>query len=368
MTIERMTTLDQLDAVRAPWEALRAASPRSSVFASHGWTRLWLSHFGQPGRWSVLTAWDGKELAGVMPLVTTRTTWRQLPVRRLGLCINNHSPRGAFVAMAGQEQAVLSSILGELRRSGEWDMMLLENIDDPQVVLGSAPANGMFAHTRSLLPQCWLTLDGGYEKYLGNLPSSLRKSLRRSERHLAELGRLSLSTSCGSADVKAAVQTFISLDAESWKRDGGQTIVSEPSVHRFYRDVFDHFAERGELAVILLSVGGEAVCGVVCIHDRGTVYAFKSSYRTTLSGGQHLDTPRTSPGLHIYLEMIRHAFESGAQSLDFMARYPAIERFTDERRTYASVVLYRRAFYSRPLSGIDWVASRLGGRKREACA
>ena len=61
-----------VDELQAGWEALFAADPQVTPYASWGWSRAWWRHFAEDAQPWVLTAHSDGELVGLVPLVIHR--------------------------------------------------------------------------------------------------------------------------------------------------------------------------------------------------------------------------------------------------------------------------------------------------------
>lgn len=340
----------------ADWERIRAQASWPTLFCSHEWVTLWLRYWGGARQPYFIVGEDAGRVAGIMPLLSGGGSWRKLPARTLTFCTNNHSVRGGLVVSDSKAEAFARASMEFLARRRDWDMMVLDGLDAAapahRVLGGLAQEVGLGFDLRGTWGHCFAVAAESRAAYMAPL-ATLRRSLKRSQTALSEMGKVEYTVAREAADVLARIPEFLAIDAASWKRAGGETMTSSGPTQEFYTALFRAFARSGKARLIIMYVGGEAVCGVFCIHDNGVLYGLKTSFRETLADGRPLATSKTSPGLHIYQEMIGEMCRPGTQGLDFVARYPALQRFTPEVRAFHAVSLRANAIYPRLLTAVD---------------
>lgn len=356
ITVRKLTDLAEVNALAAQWDALRAGAAWPSLFVGAQWNLLWMRHWMAGKKPYVLAAYRGEELVAVMPLVVGRSSWRRLPVRALSFCANNHSLRGGIAVADADAESVAGAFTKFLSRQRDWDVFVIDGIDDGapahRVLAGAAQEAGLSLDARGEWEHCHLAVEGTMESYMA-ARASLKRSLKRSLTAMEGLGKVEVVAHRTAEEIRAAVPAFLEIDAASWKRDGGETITSNPATHAFYQDMFETFATAGKARLLMMRVDGHWACGVMCVLDEGVLYGMKTSFREALPDGRELATSKTSPGLHILHEMVREAYASGARGLDFVSKYPMVERFCETSRRFTAAAVHGASLYPRLLAGVD---------------
>lgn len=150
-----------------------------------------------------------------------------------------------------------------------------------------------------------------------------------------------------------AVTRFLALEESGWKGRRGTAIALLPEVERFYWDLADAFASRGELRFSELWVDGRPAASEFILVHAGRVFLLKVGMDERRRG--------LAPGVVLLLAGIEAAAEAGCEAYEFLGNATALKRrlSTGERR---HVVLrsYDRA--ALPLAAYGycrWVRPRL---------
>jgi CelD/BcsL family acetyltransferase involved in cellulose biosynthesis len=138
------------------------------------------------------------------------------------------------------------------------------------------------------------------------------KELRRQRNRLADLGPVEFQVARAPADVAAALEVFLKLEATGWKGQRGTALIQHDGDHRFIHEAATTLAEQGAFEIATLSHGGKPVaCGLVLRHQR-RAYFFKIAIDETEA--------RTSPGVQLTLDLTRqYCDDTGIDDVDSTA-------------------------------------------------
>ena len=117
------------------------------------------------------------------------------------------------------------------------------------------------------------------------------REYNRLHRRLAETGQVDFILARTSADVAAALQQFLALEAQGWKGTAGTALVQTPALRRFAETAIDMLARQGQVMVAELQLGGQVIAAIVALQSGGSVWTWKIAY------DEHL--ARFSPGLQV---------------------------------------------------------------------
>jgi hypothetical protein len=124
-----------------------------------------------------------------------------------------------------------------------------------------------------------------------------RKALRRQERRLMEIGRLT----CDSLDATAAqwIEELMQLEARGWKGRENTALASNRSEQAYFKTIAAEAFRRGQLMMLALRLDGRAIAGKCNFVAGPGSFAFKIAYDETYG--------RYSPGQLLEVENIRLA-------------------------------------------------------------
>ncbi|MFC7399919.1 GNAT family N-acetyltransferase [Chelatococcus sp. GCM10030263] len=114
------------------------------------------------------------------------------------------------------------------------------------------------------------------------LSSSTRKKLRQHRRRLTELGLLTTTRHKAPAEVAAALEEFLALEAASWKGRTGTAVASDPGRADFVRAAFRGMAEAGHIDIAALRLAGKPIAMQIMLHAGGGVFTWKIAYDEAL--------------------------------------------------------------------------------------
>ena len=251
-------------------------------FLLHEWFRTWWDCFGANRRLHIIVVRDGEEIVAIAPFMTERVHMYGLPVRKVDLLHNDHTPR-ADVIVIGSPRVAYGAIWNALRSASEqWDVLQLSRLP------GDSPTRMAFtslAHRDEYATGTWrgdvspyLTLSGTWDSYHASLPAKFRSNLRNRLSRLRAYGEPRLEVLDSPKEVADAKEDALRLETSGWKERTQTSIASDPSVQRFYSLLAERAAARGWLRLIFVTVGGGRIATAYGACFDGRLFLFKTGY------------------------------------------------------------------------------------------
>jgi hypothetical protein len=107
---------------------------------------------------------------------------------------------------------------------------------------------------------------------------STRKKLRQDWKRLSALGAADVVNDRTPALVRAAFETFLTLEAGSWKGARGTALLSDKTDAAFVRRLIENLARQGRASVALLRIDGRAIAAQVLMYCGATAYTWKTAF------------------------------------------------------------------------------------------
>jgi hypothetical protein len=107
---------------------------------------------------------------------------------------------------------------------------------------------------------------------------STRKKLRQDWNRLAGLGAVDVTNVRAPDAVGEALETFLALEAKSWKGSNGTALLNTPRDAAFARRLVADLAARGEASVAMLTLEGRAIATQVVLYCGRTAYTWKIAF------------------------------------------------------------------------------------------
>lgn len=153
-----------------------------------------------------------------------------------------------------------------------------------------------------------------------------RRELDRQRRRLEERGALAYTSATSPAEVRAAMEKFLALEASGWKGESRTALLCDPSSAAFARSMTRQFAQAGACRIDALEIDGKPLAMGIILGSGRTAYYWKTTYDESFA--------RYSPGVLFTAEMTKNLIEAGGHDIiDSCAipNHPMIDHLWPER-------------------------------------
>ncbi|MFV0443519.1 MAG: GNAT family N-acetyltransferase [Planctomycetaceae bacterium] len=120
---------------------------------------------------------------------------------------------------------------------------------------------------------------------LAHCSKSRRKSLRRSWRRLEERGQVKFRLVRPATGQDLSVERFLSLEHSGWGGMQGTSLLGLPQDAQFFREMCHAFAQRNQVAIGELYVGGNPIASTFNLVLDETAFAFKIGWNNQFADG-----------------------------------------------------------------------------------
>jgi CelD/BcsL family acetyltransferase involved in cellulose biosynthesis len=124
------------------------------------------------------------------------------------------------------------------------------------------------------------------------------KELRRQRHRLAEHGAVSFEVARTRAEVAAALETFLVLEASGWKGKRGTALRQHDGDNAFIRRATAGLADRGQCEIVTLRAGVIPVAAAIVVRHQDRAFYFKLGIDERFA--------KLSPGVQLTLDLTRH--------------------------------------------------------------
>jgi CelD/BcsL family acetyltransferase involved in cellulose biosynthesis len=237
--------------IRCRWRDL--ALSRENPFLTPEWLEAWHDP-DREAAWVVVWRRSGEEVTAVLPLLLTRGLTRTL--RFPGP--DNGDWFGIACALEDEREAISACLAAVGERTGEWDVLRLDRVEDEGSWTGADPGSGLRPlRSPDVLP--FLDFgDGGYEEWLASRSRNFRSQLGRRRRRAERDHELVFKDTPERNGLDAALQILFGFHEARREMQGGEGVLSPPA-----REAYARFAasslERGWLRMHSLDLDGEPV-------------------------------------------------------------------------------------------------------------
>lgn len=371
--------LSGLESIAEQWDNLAGEICRRSPSTSYAWVASHLqSEVSGDTAFACLAASDSDQLVGVLPL-GMRTE------RVLGADVTKLVQPGArrlnsvdAVICPGAEQDVLGAFreaLDELCPG--WYSLEFNWVDYRSPLAGS---NGYMADASIVRHAAGLTSavdtrNGDWDKYFAGVSPSLRKTVRRAYRKLADTSELQVEMLSGPTAYPANLERFMKVEDSGWKGAAGTALARNPQAVAVHRVLAERLYQRGMLEWHFLRTEGTDIAAQMAVRAGRTIYVYRIGYNEAYH--------QYSPGVLMREQTLARAFaDRDIDSVNFMTHRPWHIDWRAKQYPIYHVWIYPRRVRSvvagvwpklawrglRKVPGVRAVAAKIRGEHREGSA
>jgi CelD/BcsL family acetyltransferase involved in cellulose biosynthesis len=308
-----------------------------------------------------LSAWrDTATLIGLVPVISM---WRAYRIPLPALV--SADPYGTLCTpLLDRDMAeeAVTGILQQARRAGAHALIFRATSLDGAAMKAFADVLGrdgiaplvLQSHVRACLEA---TCDAD-EMLRDALGAKKLKELRRQRNRLIEHGAVHFDVARTPADVAAAIETFLALEASGWKGQRGTALSQDDGDAAFIRRATSALAGTGQCEIVTLRAGETPVAAAIVLRHQDRAFYFKLGVDERFA--------KFSPGVQLTLELTRYlCVDPAIRLVDSTAApdHPMINPIWRGRLAIGDVLIpLRRAD---PVVSLIRAALRLRGAIRE---
>lgn len=160
------------------------------------------------------------------------------------------------------------------------------------------------------------------------------KELRRQENRLADQGALTYHCTGSEEGLKECAEEFLAIEASGWKGAEATAFNSTESGRRFFHELVEQAAKRGNLQMLSLKLNDRTIASKCNLYTGSKAFAFKIGFDEQFA--------KYSPGVLLEIENVRRFFEQEeAGTMDSCAdpHHPMINRLWKDRKSIQSLLV-----------------------------
>jgi CelD/BcsL family acetyltransferase involved in cellulose biosynthesis len=319
--VERAAGQGAIEKLASEWEKLQESLQPRTPFTSPLWNTLWWKHFHIDSAWvrdelcihTVRNEFD--TLIAVAPMMlTSRPAFGPLRVRALQLlgADENVTELRSVIARTEDLPEVLATLSDYFRAtSNRWDWLQWCGVPDTQEARELLQRGGRIQWGR-VVPNYYLPLHGPWEAFKAGLSRNMKEALRKCYNSLKRAGHeFTFRVVSEPVEVTTALTTFFELHAERSQAPDlppHANVFARPAAHDFLLEYAQRMAERDQLRIFQLLIGGEVVATRVGFVLGKELYLYYSGYRVAWAQHSVMTT--------VVAESIKWAIQQGLQGVD----------------------------------------------------
>lgn len=323
LSVEVVTDLAGMHALRSAWETAGALAPRASLFCSFEYIHHAWRHFNRRGDRPYLMAVRCEDvLVGLLPLVLMQEKRAGLPLRVLRTMGLWGGDRPGLLTTIDADliwEAVFEALLSRRR---DWDLLDLRELDETTWPVRNAHqlGKGLRTQLKHDTEAAFQPIEGDWKSYLASRSRNTRQSYNRRARQLrAACPDLRIEVARHPLDIAWAFERYLALEQRSRTHGADGTAGCNRRSRAFYRDLLPALAERRQAEIWLLYGGNQDIAGLIRLRHRDVVYERHTTFDPAWA--------RYSPGTFLCMQAVRMNFGHAVRESDVLGLHrPLAER------------------------------------------
>jgi len=335
IVVEETDNPSGFEQLREPWDRL-VEEAGGSIFQTWEWAFAAWKHFGRGSRLQILSAYRDGKLVGIAPLAAQAAGGRFVKLASLRF-LSVASDTVDFLVARDLDAAVGEAFTRHLSRSKDWDVLHLDLVPTDSratpAFLEAAARLGHKPFARQGPINLVIVLPGSLDEYFAGVGKKTRQEMRREHRRIMEVGTVDV---CPPGDeVGGYLDILLHLHALRFARKGTPSLLADPSLSAFYRDVVRMLHSRGWVRLALLRIGEEPIAAHLSFWHRDRVYWHQCGFDPSSPWARH------SPVRALLLDSLTRAIRAGMKEIAFGREGEAYKLdFAPQRRvTYHHLVV-----------------------------
>jgi len=304
-SVEEITSIHALEALREEWTALCDRSPRTTPFQRPEWLLPWWHAFPPGEPWVLAVRREGR-LAALAPLLL----YIKDGERTVAFCGGGVSDYCDVVTDPAEEDEAVSVLLSHLAaRRDRWEGADFEPVPAESPLLRVPPPDGLSARNepRDVCPV--LDLPDRLED-LGDVVHTRQLSNLRKYRRKAEaLGDLRLET-VETRNWEELLEILVDFHVARRSETGQAGLLGADDLRAFHREVAAGFHARGALGLYALCLDGRPLAALYGLWEKNAFYFYMQGFDSAWA--------KLSPGVMVVGGVVEDVIRRGARRLDFL--------------------------------------------------
>jgi CelD/BcsL family acetyltransferase involved in cellulose biosynthesis len=335
--VEVIRTFDRFLALGCEWDRLVEQCAIDRLFLSHTWFRTWWEAFGENKDLHIVTVRRDGQLVAAAPMMRTRASIYGIKAETLHAIYNAHTPRFDFIIAADEDPRVYECIWQTIA-ANDCEIVVLAQIPEGS---GTIQAIEKVGKSEGWLSGQWVapvspfvTLGCDYESYFNSLRAGARFNLTKRYARLRKLGPVDVEVVTEPHAVDEAMRDGFRIEAAAWKGEEGTAMLSNTAVADFYLRLARREAERNQLRLTFLRLGGKRIAFNYLLQSGNKLCAVKIGYDPQYHA--------YSPGNMLLNLILKDACGSGVQEYDLLGGDDEWKfEWTEKTREHRWLFLFR---------------------------
>ncbi len=315
---ETVTTTLEFDQLEADWTRLHTSSPKSGLFNSWYWNRLWWENYGTLGELNIVIVKVYGTIEGIAPLYRCKTRALKIAntdtIRFIGSGGDTSPDDLDIIINPNADEVVVNTLAETVLQLDELGRIQLCDVPEHspflKAILKTTTDKGWSLPLLQNQHRKIQTLPNSIEAYEKTLSRNARKHRKRRRRRLVEAGEYQYHMCRTPDEIDLAFDDLVSLHQSRHASKGEQGSFGSARYRQFHMALMKAALKRDELRLYVLVLNEKTVGIEYTFFHKGNLMFFQNGFDPQFEA--------LSPGHLIMMHIIDEAIKEGAHSMDLL--------------------------------------------------
>jgi CelD/BcsL family acetyltransferase involved in cellulose biosynthesis/glycosyltransferase involved in cell wall biosynthesis len=329
--IQEITTVQDLQRIRAEWRELWEQCPDATPFQLPEWLLPWCEHFAG-SELLVLALRYRSKLVGMFPIFLHADGPRR--VREMSLAGTGISDYLNPLLLPDMSRTASELIFRYLAaHSSNWQCVDLQGLSAGSALLSTFGNAGLKSKIFRDEVCPLLALPPTMTEFINQMQPKLRKNLRRARRYFEGSDGIKVTTACAET-LDRHLDELFTLHGSRWRERNLPGVLCDSKVQLFHRNAAAGLLKAGILRVQVLNLGDEAAAAIYWMASKDRAYSYL--------GGFSPEFERCSPGAVLLEHAVEESIHEGLREFDFLRGSEAYKYAWGARDQFTYKLLLRK--------------------------
>ena len=306
MYLTKITDISQFHKLQKQWDNLLSSGGSTPLPLTHGWISAWWNEFNNNKKLSVFCIYDADKLVAIAPFYEERTRYRGIPVKRLHLLTDGHSPYSDIIYDAALSSDQIAQVIRLLIKENKNDLLVFAKLPEASptyayLINQSKKGNYKIVIKESLITPT-IRVSGDWDEFFKNRSRKFRKSINNKLNRFKKEPDFKIDHEIVTTSGHPVLNEIVDISKKSWKAGIKTDLGSDTAGRKFLLGLVETFGANNHTQVWILRKNAIPVAYEYHVIFDNIAYPIRADYDE--------DYRKHSPGSVLEYAALKHLFES----------------------------------------------------------
>lgn len=347
MYLTKITETGKLSELQEQWDDLLSSRGSTPLPLTHGWISAWWNEFDKNKTLSVFCVYDAEKLIAIAPFYEEATTYRGIPVKRLHLLTDGHSPYSDVIYDSTLSSDQIAQIVNLLIRENKNDLIVFAKLPEYSPTYACLVKPDNTSDFSIVIKESLITptikISGEWDDFFKKRSRKFRKSINNKLNRFKREPGFKIDCETVTSTDHPVLDEIVAVSRKSWKVSIKSDLGSDTAGRKFLLGLIDRFGPHHHTKVWILRQNSTPVAYEYHVVYDGIVYPIRADYNE--------DFKKHSPGSILEYTALKTLFDEQNVTEYYTCAddYWYLSNWSNDRREHYTIEVFSSNIKARSL-------------------